>query len=181
MCEKVQKVLGSAHYEARRVTGSSLIRLTAAGVLPCSNYTAQLEMRSERVIPPMWNFVFYLEGYCQKALRPFMESVVMINSTGANAIVVHDAAGIQEVPILQTFEPAFRDENQHVVYARLPKEDDRVNGCQIASADTLLNAYHYKAFGPAPLRDCQDFFEHNKIQQGGGEVAGGEIPWPLLS
>lgn len=181
MSETAQKVFGSAYYEARWIARSSLVQLTASGILPCSNYTAQLEMRPERVIPPMWNFVFYVEEYCEKALRPFSETAVMVNSSGAKAVVVHDAAGIQEVPILQAFEPALGEGSQHVVYARLPKEADGLKGCQIASADTLLNACHYKAFGPASLEACEAFAQKNGGESRFEMAPGGEIPWPLLT
>ncbi|MBF9052183.1 hypothetical protein GTA62_19670 [Roseobacter sp. HKCCD9010] len=88
MSDTFTKVLGCASYRAHWVQRSNLVRLTATGVLPCLNYMAQLEQRAERVIPPNWNMVFYVEDYCQRALQPFSVSVVMTNSSGADAILV---------------------------------------------------------------------------------------------
>ena len=42
------RVLGVAEYEAKWVQRSNLIRLRASGILPCSNYKAQLEQRPGR-------------------------------------------------------------------------------------------------------------------------------------
>jgi hypothetical protein len=181
MPENFFKTLGSAHYEARWIARSNLVRLTASGILPCSNYSAQLEKRPERVIPPMWNFVFYVEDSCDKALLPFSQSVVMVNGEGRKNILVHDATGIQEVPILQANEPSLNDEKTHVVYARLPKEEGRLSGCQVAAADTLLNAYHYKAFGPASLAACEEFLQKHGAENQQIAAPSGEIPWPLMS
>jgi len=181
MPEKFKKTLGSAHYEARWIARSNLVRLTASGILPCSNYSAQLEKRSERVIPPMWNFVFYVEDDCNKALKAFSKTAVMLNTLSADAIIVHDAAGIHEVPVLQPFAPSMSEENTHVVYARLPKEEVGFRGCEISSADTLLNAYHYRAFGPASLAACEAFLQINGEESERKTMRSGEIPWPLLT
>ena len=41
------RVFGYGEYEARWIQRSSLVKLTAKGILPCSNYRAQLEQRPE--------------------------------------------------------------------------------------------------------------------------------------
>ena len=115
MSADVARVLGSAHYEARWVSRSNLVRLTATGILPCQNQVAQLEMRSERVVPPMWNLVFYVEDSCERGLTPFSDSVVMVNTSGAEAVLVHDASGLHEVTIRQAHEPQIGDSDDHVV------------------------------------------------------------------
>ena len=58
-----EKRFGAGYYTAHFVGRSNLIKLTAAGVLPCSNYLAALEQRPERVAPPNWNMIFLTEPY----------------------------------------------------------------------------------------------------------------------
>lgn len=187
--ENISRVLGSGAYEARWVQRSNLVRLTAKGLLPCSNYIAQLEQRPERIIPPMWDMIFYVPDSCQKGLRYFEESVTMVNSSGATAISVRDAIGTHEVPIQLPFAAgeevasAAEDEEeseQFIVYAKLPKPDKGHKGCIIVPSDSLVTMIHYKAFGPASYDDCKMYLQTNCA--GPADVftlAGGEIPWPL--
>ena len=65
------RTLGIANYDARWIYKSNLVKLTATGLLPCSNYTAELEQRPENILPAMWDMVFYTQLYCQKAIKPF--------------------------------------------------------------------------------------------------------------
>ena len=95
----ISRVYGSAEYEAKWIGKSLLVELTATGILPCSNYVAQLEQRPERILPPMWDMVFYAPNFCEKAKKPFSESVVFVNNVGATSIFVVDENGEQEVPI----------------------------------------------------------------------------------
>jgi len=181
MSGTTRKVLGSGTYQARWVARSNLVQLTAMGMLPCSNYVAQLEKRPERVTPPHWDLVFFIEDTCEKGLKPFVASVVMVNSNGADSLLVRDAAGEHEVPIEHAFEVATKDSNDHVVYARLPKPEAGHRGCVIAPADHLVSAIHYKAFGPAPRSECERFVSEHCLGSVPGFVPGGEIPWPVLA
>ncbi len=74
---KAVRLLGLAEYEARWIHITFMVKLTAKGTLPCFNYEAQLEQRPERVLPPMWDMLFYVEPVCEKALRPFEKEVVI--------------------------------------------------------------------------------------------------------
>ena len=143
------RVLGSATYEAHWVQRSNLVRLTAKGLLPCSNYIAQIEQRPERITPPMWDMIFYVPDSCQKALHFFEERVTMVNSTGATSITVRDAAGTHEVSIRHQFDFADDDgaavaeeEEKFIVYAKLPRPDKGHNGCIIVPFDSLVTAIH---------------------------------------
>lgn len=189
--EDYTRVLGIATYEARWVQRSSLVRLTARGILPCSNYLAQLEQRPERIIPPMWDMVFYAQDWCQRAIRPFEESTVMVNSSGATSISVRDAMGTHDVPIQQAFEleggpakgsDAAQEEEQFVVYGKLPKPDTGHQGCIVVPSDSMVTAIHYRAFGPASREDCEMFIQSNCAGTAFFDVlASGEIPWPLAN
>ncbi|MEO9824123.1 MAG: hypothetical protein ABJF50_06865 [Paracoccaceae bacterium] len=191
MTENISKVLGSGHYEAQWVQRSNLVRLTAKGLLPCSNYIAQLEQRPERIIPPMWDMIFYVPDSCQKGLRYFDENVIMVNSSGATVISVRDASGTHEVPIQQSFDLSEEAEStatakaedvgeQFIVYAKLPRPDKGHKGCIIAPADSLVTTIHYRAFGPASYADCEMFLQtHCAGSADLFTLAGGEIPWPL--
>ncbi|MBM1691608.1 hypothetical protein [Sulfitobacter geojensis] len=181
MDEKIKKYLGSAFYSAKWVERSNLVRLSATGLLPCSNYLAQLEKRPEKVVPPMWDFVFFAPDSCEKALKVFNENVVMMCSPGSTTIVVHDAAGIHEVAILETHAKRAETSDAHSVFAQFPRLDEGHQGCLIASADTLVSAYYYRAFGPAPLDDCKQFVTAHDPAKGRVLLAGGEVPWPLLA
>jgi hypothetical protein len=179
MADTITKVLGSARYEAHWVQRSKLVQLVARGVLPCANYTAQLEHRPERVLPPMWNMIFFVPNVCVKRPKYFEVSVTMANSTSAEAIVVHDAAGMNEVPIRQQIET---EDEQYVVYARLPRSEAGHSGCFVIPADSFVTAIHYRAFGPASRMECEAFVQSGCA--GPGEVfrlAGGEIPWPVVT
>ncbi|MEJ8561135.1 hypothetical protein QTO30_07790 [Yoonia sp. GPGPB17] len=146
MTDNISKVLGSASYEAHWVHKSLLVKLIARGVLPCSNYTAQLEQRPERIEPPEWNMVFFVPDTCEKGLSFFEETVTMANTSGAPTIAVHDAAGRHEIPIKQQFEVEEEDE-QFIVYGKLPKREKGHSGCIIVPADGFVSAIHYRAFG----------------------------------
>ncbi len=181
MTENVSKVLGSARYEAHWVQRSSLVRLIARGILPCSNYTAQLEQRPERVEPPMWNMVFYAPDMCEKRLTYFEEQVTLVNNTGAQLIIVHDAGGEHQVPIVQHSEVETLDD-KFIVYGKLPKPEQGHKGCILVPADSFVTAIHYSAFGPAPQQDCESFMQSQCA--GPAEIfslASGEIPWPLIA
>lgn len=191
MTDSVSKVLGSATYEARWVQRSNLVRLTAKGLLPCSNYVAQLEQRPERIIPPMWDMIFYVPATCEKGLRFFEESVTMVNSSGATTISVNDALGSHDVPIQSALVPgeaatsgstADAAEEQFIVYAKLPRPATGHKGCIVVPADSFVTAIHYKVHGPASYADCQEFTQENC--NGPAEqltLAGGEIPWPPVT
>lgn len=181
------KVLGNARYEAHLVQRSSLVRLTARGLLPCSNYMAQLEQRPERIEPPMWDFVFYVADTCEKALRYFEETVTMNNSVGAATISVRDASGTHDVPVKHQFVPGeeaeeeeLTDEEQFMVYAKVPKPEVGHKGCILVPADSIVTAIHYAAFGPASRDECEAFLQDNCSGPADlFRLAGGEIPWPL--
>ena len=188
---KTQRVLGVAEYEARWIARSFMVRLTAKGVLPCCNYEAQLEMRPERVLPPMWNMVFFQEDYCLKALKFFDVEAIILNAEGATSISVTDATGEHQVPIQEHLSPTNNSEalksaaeqDQYIVYAKLPKIGDAHHGCVIVPADFLVTAIHYRAFGPASKSDCDSFAQKHCASEKklfSKETPGGEIPWPLL-
>lgn len=191
--ETTTKVLGVAEYEARWIQRSFMVRLTAKGILPCSNYRAQLEKRPERVVPPMWDMAFFIQNYCEKALKPFEVEAIILNAEGAKLIIVHDAAGEHEVPIQESTasieQPAelqsAADRDEFVVYAKLPKPDEGHFGCIIVPADSFVTAIHYRAFGPSSRKQCEEFASKNCIfghPPPRGELqASGEIPWPLLT
>jgi len=181
MTESFCKVLGHGRYEAHWMHQTSLVKLTASGQLPCANGFAQFEMRGERVIPPLWNFVFYLAQPGQSGLRVFEKSVYMINSTGTDTVIVHDAAGMNEVPIRSQDAPTSDPGSSvgFVVQARFPAPKSGHAGCVIVPVDALLPAHYYRAFGPARHDDCAAFVTDNNT----GAVPalrGGEVPWPLL-
>lgn len=185
--ENYVKVLGSASYEAHWVQRSSLVRLTARGLLPCSNYMPQLEQRPERIIPPMWDMVFYVPSMCEERVRYFEESVTMANSDGAKTISVRDASGTHDVPIKHQFvadEAAEVQDNtgdeQFMVYAKVPRPDEGHKGCILVPADSIVTAIHYAAFGPASRDDCEAFLLENCNGPANKfRLASGEIPWPL--
>ncbi len=175
------KVLGSATYTATWVARSNLVKLTAIGILPCSNYVVQLEQRPERVTPPNWNLVFFVEETCEKGLRPFAETVHMINATGATSIIVHDAVGEHEIPIQQAFEAETLSPKDHMVYARLPRPETGHNACLVVPADSMVTAIHYRAFGPATKQDCERFVAETCNGQVSEFLAEHEkAPWPLV-
>lgn len=190
--KSTNRVLGIGNYEARWVAKSLLVRLTATGILPCSNYEAQLEKRHERVYPPMWDMVFIVEDYCEKGLKPFSVEAVMTSSSDATKIIVRDAAGEHEVPILLSHEmtgtarvlESAADIDQYIVYAKLPKMDNAHYGCIVVPADTLVTGIHYRTFGPASKAECDAYTAKNCTKEtldlSELKLAGGEMPWPLL-
>jgi hypothetical protein len=185
--EKSQRVLGVGQYEARWVQRSTLVELTATGILPCINYHAQLEQGPERVVPAIWDMVFYVQDVCLKALRPFRTSVIVHDAASADRLIVHDAAGRHEVPIQPWIgaEPfVARSEaievDLHSVHARLPRIGDRPYGCIVVPHGTLLPAIYYRVFGPAPLQACEAFRAKNcELSEAKPLAAGGDVPWPL--
>lgn len=188
---KTQRVLGVAEYEARWIARSFMVKLTAKGILPCYNYEAQLEMRPERVLPPMWNMVFFQEDYCLKARKFFEVEAIILNAEGATSISVTDATGEHQISIQEHLSPTINSEalrsaaeqDQYVVYAKLPKIGDVHHGCIIVPADFLVSAIHYRAFGPASKSECDTFFLKfcaSEAKSLSTHAPGGEIPWPLL-
>lgn len=181
------RVLGTAEYEARWVARSFLVRLTAIGILPCANFSAQLEQRSERVVPPMWDLVFYIEPFCLKAIKPFSLEVLIHNPGGAEHLIVRDAAGEHEIPVLASFESADRQnvnevlaEDLYSVHARLSRPSKGHHGCIVVPHGSILPAIYYRAFGPSRKQDCEDFVAGNcQPKSGLMHPPGGEIPWPL--
>ena len=155
-----------------------MVTLTAAGLLPCGNYIAQLEQRSERVFPPTWNMVFYVQPVCLRVVKPF-ESVVYMPAGNARTVRVLDADRWHDVLIVDPFVPApFADAMKHeefVVYAQLPKVEPPGN-CFIAPAGSLVPAIYYAAFGPASRAEC----EHWKDRHCRMVERGGDVPWPGL-
>ena len=187
--EHSKRVLGIGQYEARWIQRSTLVELTATGILPCFNYQAQLEKGPEKVLPAVWDMVFYLQDICLKAIRPFSTSVIVHDAASAEKLIVHDAAGRHEVPIQQWIgaEPLVaRTEAIEVdlfsVHARLPKIGDRPYGCIIAPYGTLLPAIYYRVFGPAPLLACEEF-KAKQCQPAGARLRakGSDVPWPWIS
>jgi hypothetical protein len=191
---KMTKVLGTAQYEARWVQRSFLVRLTAMGTLPCSNYSAQLEQAPDRVVPPNWQMIFYIEDFCLRETKPFTEEVLMVNDTGAKTILVTDASGEHHIPIQEANVPipnaeALRsaaDRDEYVVYAKLPRPEEGHNGCIVVPADYFVTGIQYRAFGPASKADCETFVADNcgagdgvQKMSAGSHAPGGEIPWPL--
>lgn len=186
------KVLGVAEYEARWIQRSFMVRLTAKGILPCCNYEAQLEKRPERVIPPMWDMVFFVENVCMEAVKFFEVEAVILNAAGAKTISVRDATGEHEVPIQEALSArenstAFKsaaDLDLFIVYGKLPKIDGGHHGCIVVPADSFVTAIHYRAFGPASKAECDEFLLKNCIaghpKLSALSLPGGEIPWPLL-
>lgn len=178
-------VLGSAQYEARWIARTFMVRLVARGVMPCANYIAQLEKRPERVLPPMWNLVFYVPNFCLTALRPFEVEAIMINDVGARTITVFDATGEHAVPIQQSVEvrdaePVEGDE-AYVVHARLPRTGDHHHGCLVVPESVLVTAIHYRAFGPAAKDECDAFVLANCSSVTPDlRIKGPEVPWPLV-
>ncbi|WP_424993574.1 hypothetical protein [Oceaniradius stylonematis] len=183
--ESIKRVLGVADYDAYWIGKSLLVRLTAHGLLPCFNYTAQLEQRPERVSPPNWNMVFYTPDVCMTALRPFEVSVVMSNVGGASSLRVFDATGENEVKIRHESDreqttnlQSALEKDQFVVHARVPKGASGHHGCIVVPADMVVSAIYYRAYGPASKADCDAFVAKNCDVS---ITAGGEIPWPMLT
>lgn len=183
-----KRTYGVANYKATWIGKSLLVRLTASGILPCYNYTAQLEKRPERVEPPNWDMIFYTQDVCLKALKPFNVEVTIPNTTGATSILVYDALGEQYVPIeydVEFAEPeasgpieCCADKDEYIVYARLPKPGSGHQGCIVVPADSVVIAIYYKAFGPAPKAECDAFVLKNCAAV--APLGGGDVPFPLV-
>lgn len=187
--EQSKRVLGLGQYEARWVQRSTLVELTATGILPCVNYHAQLEKGPERVLPAIWDMVFYVQEVCLPAIRPFRTSVIVHDAASADKLIVHDAAGHHEVSIQQWIgaEPpvALSDAigiDLFNVHALLPKIGDRPHGCIIAPFGALMPAIYYRVFGPAPLLECEAW-KTRRCRSAEDKVRskGNEVPWPLAS
>jgi len=188
----VKKVLGVGHYTARWVQRSSLVELTATGLLPCFNYSAALEMRPERVFPPMWNMVFYTQDVCMTAVKPFSisQQFAMSEVQEGQSIIIHDATGEVEVPIEHDGAAALSPtsdglngilDDLYFVYARLPKNTGAYQGCVIAPVSSVVLGIYYRAYGPASKAECENWMATNCTEGDVIELAGGEIPWPLLA
>lgn len=188
------KVLGLATYTALRAPRSDLVTLTATGVLPCANYAADLLMRPERVVPPMWSLVFFVEEVCLRAIRPFVIEAHMAVPADAptQQITVLDASGSVRVPILDEIEPAAATfgsigTDRFCVYARLPYPSVKTGGhvaCFVAPADALVAAIYYRAYGPASRQECDDFIASSCVPSTAGALktkGGNEVPWPAFA
>ncbi len=185
---EMKRAWGVAQYEARWIARSLMVRLTARGILPCSNYVAQLEMRPGPTDPPEWNMVFIVSETCEKALVPFEAEAVMVNTTGATEITVHDGVGTHQVPI----QPAFgapvtimkagqaMDDN-FVVFADIPDGTVGHSGCLVVPEGTIVVATKTRVFGPDSRDACDDFVEQNCSAEKVLVLRGGEIPWPLMA
>ncbi len=191
------KVLGVGKYRAVRAPRSDLVTLTATGLLPCLNYNALLEMRPERVVPPMWNMTFLIDDVCIRAVKPFSVDVHMsVAADGpTQEITVFDATGEVKVPIEEQI-PAAKASfaapvDQFIVYARLPHpsvKNSGHTGCIVVPADSLVIAVYYNAFGPATQEACDDFVAKNCQPFAGlglnltkvtaSADGGSEVPWP---
>lgn len=180
MANSPKMVFGLGRYEARWIGEGPMVRLTATGLLPCSSYEVQLEKRPERVSPPMWNMVFFVNETCDHSVKPFFAEAVMINASGGQAVLVHDALGLQEVPIHSKDGIAAQMKNAFVVYARLPKAETGLQGCITVPHGAIVSADRYPAFGPATKAECDDFIKEACAEGPDLQVAGGEVPWPLL-
>ena len=175
------KVLGTAHYRAVRSPLEGTITLTATGILPCLNYSAQLEMRPERILSPMWNLVFFTQPVCLRAIKPFEISVVMADS--GDVIRVMDATGWVEVPVVDPFLPVDFAETQagkteYVVYSRLPVTSPP-HGCIVVPADALVLAIYYRVFGPASKQECDEWAMRKCGPLAATTAKGGDVPWPV--
>ncbi len=181
MITNAKQVLGHGVYTAHWVARSNLVKLSATGLLPCSNYVAQLEKRPGEETPPSWNLVFYVEDICEKGLASFNESVVMMNMSGAQTVVVHDALGAHEIPINDNMDAAENHDGYYVVYASFPKPVYGHQGCEIVPQSAIVTADRYRAFGPATYEFCQEFIADHQYTEPNLVIASGEIPWPLLA
>lgn len=185
----VEKVFGVGSYRARWVQRSSLVELSAYGLLPCLNYSAELEMRPERVLPPMWNMVFYVQDYCLTATKPFFvtKQFALDEIKEGISVVVHDATGEVEVPVEHDDVVTSAEVEDIVpdalndlcfVYARLPKHTGNYVGCIVAPVTDVVLGIFYRAFGPATRSECDEWVKNNCSSD--VKMMGGEIPWPLV-
>ena len=177
--------LGTGTYSARWVNRSNLIELTASGILPCSNYRAQLEVRPERVVPPMWTLLFFTEDFCIRANRPFTKTVRMIGDPNSTkAITVFDAGGEHQVPVeaareAQDSETAAKTADRFVVYSDIVGPGERPTGCFLVPEGWLVLAIYVARHGPAPKAECEAWIADN-CAEGEAALRAGEIPWPLF-
>ena len=187
--EQSKRVLGIGQYEARWVQRSTLVKLTATGILPCVNYHAQLEKGPEKVLPAIWDMVFYVQDVCLPAIRPFRTSAIVHDAASAGKLIVHDAAGHHEVPIQQWIGAEPLVALSHAigidlfsVHALLPKIGNRPHGCIVVPHGTLLPAIYYRVFGPAPLLECEAWkAKHCGAFENEIKSKGGDVPWPIAS
>lgn len=187
MTENMKKVHGVAStYKAIWVQRSNLIRLTASGILPCYNYEAALEKRPERVQPPMWDMVFYIDDVCQKAIKPFDISVYMTGDPSTDkTVIVHDATGDVVIPVTQDAEEkpfSLTDmmSDKYVVYSILPVKEEGHIGCIVVPEGSIVLGIYYHIFGPASKEECEDFV-NSECNTERLKVAGGETPWPFIN
>lgn len=193
MSEGADRTLGIASYEARWISRSIMVKLSATGVLPCFNFEAQLEQRPERVDPPNWEMIFYTQNFCLTATKPFSREVVFTNSSGSETVTVYDADGEHRIKIGEatpfasdigeksTADALFSaaDLDLYIVYAKLPKLGDGHHGCIVVPADTAVTAIHYKAFGPASKSECENFTSANCSIQEPELVKAAHVIWPF--
>lgn len=183
-----KKVLGVADYEAKWVQRSNLVRLRAVGILPCSNYEAQLEQRPERVIPPMWSMAFLIQDICLTAVRPFVEERFFPAPPRTKSITVFDAVGENQVELSGSTTDSIElvdlssasDRDEYNVYARVVATDGPPSGCIVVPADAVVIAIYYCVFGPATKAECDAYVAKNCDNAQEIKLRGGEVPWPLL-
>jgi hypothetical protein len=172
------RVHGTAKYSARIDSRTGLIELTASGILPCYNYEAQLEMRPERILPPMWDMIFYTQNVCLTAIKPFCLKVRMAGA--ARSITVHDATGPVQVPVQSvtaksnavTLEEALAAPVKYFVYSRLPVSPP--HGCIVVPEGAIVLAIYAPVFGPSSKAKCDAWAAANC-----SVARGGEVPWPM--
>jgi hypothetical protein len=178
------KVLGIASYSAVRSPGTGTVKLKASGIFHCANYSAQLELRPERPVPPMWSMVFFIENFCLKAVKPFEVSVLM-EAGDARNVIVHDLSGEVVVPIadpilpIDTSHAISRSAETFVVYARVPPPHVKLakpTGCIIVPEASLITSIYYRVFGPASHSECANWITKNCNAD--VQAFGGEVPWP---
>ncbi|WP_120631344.1 hypothetical protein [Ruegeria sp. EL01] len=174
------RVYGYGNYAAVWVDGGPTVRLTASGLLPCSNYEARLEKRPERIDPPAWDMVFYIDDHCEKGLKVFDVDALMHNNSGATSIILHDALGEQIVPIKDATETWVHSEALYLVYARLPQPDKGHFGCILVAEGTIVTADRYRAFGPASKEDCEAFLLQNCTATARKSPLGNALPWRVI-
>jgi hypothetical protein len=188
---EMSRRLGIANYEARWVFRSDLVRLSAHGVVPCANYRVQLEMRPERPIPPLWDFILYTQPICLRAFRRVSSEVEFSCPPGTPSVSVRDATGEHNIPILPAFEAddarwepsasAIAALGGYVVYAKLSSQAGANGDCLVVPEGSVLPMIYSQVFGPASRSDCEAFVSKSCNALGARLAsAGGEIPWPLL-
>ncbi|WP_299822960.1 hypothetical protein [uncultured Jannaschia sp.] len=188
---EVNKVYGVGQYSARWVQRSSLVEITTSGLLPCLNYSASLEKRPERVLPPMWDMIFYTQDVCLAAVKPFYitQQFAMDEVTDGQKVILYDATGQVEVPIERDGDIKVSSaaegikrliNDMYIVYAQLPKHSGTYKGCIIGHVNSAVLGIYYRAYGPASRAECDKWLSDN-CAEADFELASGEIPWPLYA